>query len=68
MLKQNNNDTHVWDRFWWVNCARRKVSELLLAEQDEQASRLLQQVIAVERDANSNIPSDPAFEPLPDDT
>jgi hypothetical protein len=68
LLQQNNNDTHVWDRFWWVNCARRKVSELLLAEKDEQASTLLQQVIAVERDANSNIPSSPEFEPLPDNT
>jgi hypothetical protein len=32
LLYQHNGDASVWDRYWWINCARRKVSALLLAE------------------------------------
>ena len=65
LLYQHNGDVSVWDRYWWINCARRKVSALLLAEQDEEASTLLQQVVALEQDATMPLPTEPVFAPLP---
>ena len=67
LLYQHNNDTHKWDRYWWINCVRRKVSALFSAEQDEEASTLLQQVVKMERDTSSSISNHPIFAPLPDE-
>jgi hypothetical protein len=66
LLYLHNNDTTKWERYWWINCARRKISELLLAEQDEETFGLLQQVVLMERDPNSLIPSESSIEPLPE--
>ena len=61
LLYLHNNDTTKWEHYWWINCAKREISELLLAEQDEEAFGLLQQVVLLDRDPNSLIPSEPSF-------
>jgi hypothetical protein len=66
MLFQHSGNYAPWNRFWWLRCARRRITGLLKQHKDQLAKKLLELIIQVETNPDMALPSKPTFAPLPE--
>ena len=66
MLFQHSGNYAPWNRFWWLRCARHRITGLLKQHKDQLAKKLLELIIQVETNPDMALPSKPTFAPLPE--